>query len=175
MKRIGLISDTHGYLGKDVCSYLSDVDEIWHAGDIGTLAVLDKIRELKPCRVVYGNIDGASLRNETKTLECFEVEGLKVCMTHIAGRPEKLADSIKELLAIEKPGVFICGHSHITLVKYVKERNVLWMNPGACGIKGFHKARTILRFTIEMGKCKDLELIELNRYPSQEDNQASTG
>lgn len=173
MKRIGLISDTHGYLGADVCSYLTDVDEIWHAGDIGNLAVLDKIRSMKPCRIVYGNIDGAILRKETPALAQFEIEGLKVCMTHIAGRPEKLMDPIKKLLSHERPGLFVCGHSHITLVKYVKEHNLLWMNPGACGIKGFHKARTLLRFTIEMGKCKDLELIELNRYPSQEDNQVS--
>lgn len=174
MKRIGLISDTHGYLGKDVISYLSDVDEIWHAGDIGSLALLDKIRTMKPCRVVYGNIDGITLRNETKLLECFEIEGLKVCMTHIAGRPEKLIEPVRTLINIEKPGLFICGHSHVTLVKFIKEQNLLWMNPGACGVKGFHKARTILRFKIEMGKCKDLELIELTRYPSHSDNQVST-
>ena len=167
MKRIGLISDTHGYLGDDLYKYLEDVDEIWHAGDIGSLDVLDKIRQMKPCRVVYGNIDDGTIRKETKLIESFEVEGLKVCITHIAGRIEKMPEAIKELIKLEKPGLFVCGHSHITLVKYDQHKKLLWMNPGACGIKGFHKVRTLFRFTVDAGKCKDFEVIELNRYPSQ--------
>jgi len=171
MKRIGLISDTHGYLGDDLYKYLEDVDEIWHAGDIGSLDVLDKIRQMKPCRVVYGNIDDASIRKETKLIESFEVEGLKVCITHIAGRIEKMPEAIKELIKLEKPGLFVCGHSHITLVKYDQHKKLLWMNPGASGVKGFHKTRTLLRFTIAEGQCSALELIELNRYPVQSESQ----
>ena len=171
MKRIGLISDTHGYLGDDLYKYLEDVDEIWHAGDIGSLDVLDKIRQMKPCRVVYGNIDDGTIRKETKLIESFEVEGLKVCITHIAGRIEKMPEAIKELIKLEKPGLFVCGHSHITLVKYDQHKKLLWMNPGACGVKGFHKIRTLLRFTIAKGQCSALELIELTRYPAQSESQ----
>jgi putative phosphoesterase len=175
MKRIGLISDTHGYFEEDIIKYLHEVDEIWHAGDIGSLEVLDKMRSLKPTRVVYGNIDNAKIRKETSVLQSFEIEGLKVCITHIAGRPEKMPEAIKSLIKKEQPGLFICGHSHITLIKYLAERKLMWMNPGACGIHGFHKVRTFVRFSIEMGKCKDLEVIELNRYPSQSVIQEFSG
>ena len=167
MTRIGLLSDTHGYLDPKIKDYFSSVDEIWHAGDIGTMAVIDELRAFKPLRVVYGNIDDHILRRSCNAIESFEVEGVKVYMTHIAGRPEKMPEAIKTVILKNKPDVFICGHSHIALVKYIAEHKVLWMNPGACGIKGFHKVRTLFRFTVDAGKCKDFEVIELNRYPSQ--------
>lgn len=167
MKRIGLISDSHGLLDARVLAHLESVDEIWHAGDIGNIIVCDQLKSLKPTRIVYGNIDGGSIRRETKAVEVFDIEGIKVCMTHIAGRPEKLLPNTAALIATHKPGLFVCGHSHITLVKYVSNLNLLWMNPGACGFKGFHKVRTLLRFSIDKGKCKDLELIELPRYTSE--------
>lgn len=164
MKSIGLISDSHGAIDARVLSHLEKVDEIWHAGDLGDLSVCDQLKALKPTRMVYGNIDGGAIRREIKGVEVFEIEGLKVCMTHIAGRPEKLQPQTAALIQTHKPDLFVCGHSHITLVKYVPTLNLLWMNPGACGFKGFHKVRTMLRFTIAHGKCKDLELIELPRY-----------
>ena len=175
MKRIGLISDTHGYFGEDVIKYLHEVDEIWHAGDIGDLTLLDQMRAMKPTRVVYGNIDDHILRRSCNAIESFEVEGVKVYMTHIAGRPEKMPEAIKTVILKNKPDVLICGHSHIALVKYIADHKLLWMNPGACGIKGFHKARTLFRFTVDAGKCKDFEVIELNRYPSQALSQDATG
>jgi putative phosphoesterase len=173
MKRIGLISDSHGPIDERIIAHLKSVDEIWHAGDLGDLSVCDQLRALKPTRIVYGNIDGGSIRRETKAVEVFEIEGLKICMTHIAGRPEKLLPTTAALVQTHRPGLFVCGHSHIALVKYVSPLKMLWMNPGACGFKGFHKVRTMLRFSVQEGACKDLELIELPRY-SKEEIQAET-
>jgi len=173
-KRIVLLSDTHGDLQNDVLPYLQDCDEIWHAGDIGSLPLIDQLMALKPCRMVYGNIDNAAIRSCVPLLQQFEVEGVKVCMTHIGGRPGKAPAAIHELLEKERPNLFICGHSHIALVQFDAKNNLLWMNPGACGVKGFHTIRTIFRFDVAQGRCHSLEVIEFPRYPSQSSSQEST-
>lgn len=168
MKRIGLLSDTHGYLDPKIYTYFESVDEIWHAGDIGSIEVLDKLKKFKPTRAVYGNIDNHVIRMETQLTEVFEIEGLKVCMTHIAGRPERIVPEALGTVQKHKPGLFICGHSHIALVKFEPKHQMMWMNPGACGVKGFHKVRTVFRFVIDAGKCAQLEVIEFaERYPTE--------
>lgn len=162
MKRIGLLSDTHGFIDPKIFNYFADVDEIWHAGDIGSLEVLDDLRAFKPTRAVWGNIDDHIIRKDTKEFLRFHVEGVSVLMTHIAGRPGKYAKPAwEELMKNGSPQLFICGHSHITLVQMDQKFNMLWMNPGACGFKGFHKVKTILRFCITDERIHDLELIEL--------------
>jgi|TARA_R110000737_G_scaffold350964_1_gene391653 putative phosphoesterase len=163
MTKIGLLSDTHGYLDPKVFDYFKDVDEIWHAGDIGSLTVIDELRNFKSTRIIFGNIDEPEIRSETKETEIFTVEKMKVVMTHIAGRSGRYAKGIPELLEKEKPNIFVCGHSHILLVQHDKRFNTLWLNPGACGIKGFHSIRTLLRFSIEGGKVTNMEAIEIGK------------
>ncbi len=162
--RIGLLSDTHSFLDPKIKTYFAEVDQIWHAGDIGSLEVLDELRAFKPTLAVWGNIDNHEIRRETKEFLRFKAEEVEVLITHIGGRPYKYArPAFEELQKNGAPKLFICGHSHITLVQMDKSFNMLWMNPGACGIKGFHKVKTILRFTIEGDKIKDLEVIELGK------------
>ena len=164
MKRIGLLSDTHGYLDEKIKHYFSEVDEIWHAGDIGSLEVLDELKAFKTTRAVWGNIDDHQIRMETKEIERFQIEQVSVLMMHIGGRPEKYAKSaFEELSAKALPKLFICGHSHIALIKMDKRFNMLWMNPGACGYKGFHTVKTIVRFCITDDRIHNLELIELGK------------
>jgi putative phosphoesterase len=163
MTKIGLLSDTHGHLDARVFKHFAEVDEIWHAGDIGTLDVLDDLRKFKPTRAVFGNIDGASLRLETKEFEIFQVEGKKVLITHIAGKPGRYNQKASAKIFAEKPDIVVCGHSHICLVQFDKNIKALWMNPGACGIKGFHKVMTLLRFEIDGDKVQNLEVVEWER------------
>ena len=164
MKKIGLLSDTHGYLDSKVKNYFSEVDEIWHAGDIGTLDVLDELRAFKPTKAVWGNIDNNVIRQECEEFLRFQIEDVEVLITHIGGKPERYSKPAhEELQKNGAPKLFICGHSHITLVKMDKTHNMLWMNPGACGIKGFHKIKTLLRFSITADRIHDLELIELGK------------
>jgi uncharacterized protein len=163
MKKIGLLSDTHGDLPENVFGYFSDVDEIWHAGDIGSTDVTDSLKGFKPLRAVYGNIDDHVIRQEFPEFEIFETEGLKVLITHIGGKPGRYSKPAREALLREKPGLFVCGHSHILLVQFDRQMNMLCMNPGACGNKGFHKMRTLLRFGIENGKVVNVEAIELGK------------
>jgi len=163
MKKIGLISDTHGDLDERVYKYLVDVDEIWHAGDIGTIELLDELDKFKSTRAVYGNIDGAEIRVETKEFEVFYVENKKVLIVHIAGRPGRYNQHAYQKILAEKPDIVVCGHSHICLVQFDKNINALWMNPGACGIKGFHKVKTLLRFEIDGDKIQNLEVVEWER------------
>ena len=161
MKRIGLISDTHSFLGKDVVEHLKDVDEIWHGGDVGDVQVLDYLESMKPTRGVYGNIDGLPVRGRLPLNEIFICEGVKVLMTHIGGYPPKYTKRVKELIVKEKPDLYICGHSHICKVLRDVKLSVLHMNPGACGYEGFHRFRTILLFQCDQGEVKDLQLVEL--------------
>ena len=164
MKKIGLLSDTHGYLDPKVKTYLSEVDEIWHAGDIGSIEVLDELKAFKPTRAVWGNIDNHELRQECDEFVRVHIEGGSILMTHIGGKPERYSKpAFAELQKNGAPALFICGHSHITLVKMDKRHNMLWMNPGACGFKGFHQVKTILRFCITEDRIHDLELIELGK------------
>jgi putative phosphoesterase len=161
MIKIGLLSDTHGYLDPKIYDYFKDVDEIWHAGDFGNVEVIDELRKFKPLRGVYGNIDDHITRRELPEFNRFTIENVEVLMTHIAGKPNKYSKPAFEELQKKAPKLFICGHSHILLVQMDKRFNMLWMNPGACGIKGFHKVKTILRFQINGDKIENLEAIEL--------------
>jgi len=161
MKKIGLLSDTHSFLDPKIFHYFKDVDEIWHAGDIGDYLVIEDLKKFKPLRVVYGNIDDQFMRTEFKEVLRFTLEGVNVLMTHIGGKPTNYSKiAIKELSSVV-PNLFICGHSHILLVKMDPKYNMLFMNPGACGNKGFHKVKTILRFELDQGKIQNLEAIEL--------------
>lgn len=164
MKRIGLLSDTHSYLDPKIKNYFAEVDEIWHAGDIGSIEVLDELATFKPTRAVWGNIDNQEIRRETKEFQRFKIEDVEVLITHIGGRPGKYSKpACEELVKNGAPKLFICGHSHITLVQMDKRYNMLWMNPGACGYKGFHSVKTILRFAISDKRIHDLEVIELGK------------
>ncbi|NMM49166.1 metallophosphoesterase family protein [Marinigracilibium pacificum] len=163
MIRIGLISDTHSHLEESVFKYFGECDEIWHAGDIGDIKVLEKLEAFKPVRAVFGNIDGNDIRIAAPEDQIFEIEGLKVWITHIGGYPPKYTNRIKKKLDEIKPGLFICGHSHILKVMPDRERNLVHMNPGAAGKVGFHKMKTLLRFSINNDKLSDLEVIELGR------------
>lgn len=165
MKKIGLLSDTHSFLDEAVFKYFKDCDEIWHAGDFGNQAVADALAAFKPLRGVYGNIDGQEIRKDFPEILAFSIEGLKVLMVHIGGYPGRYAPQVKRLIQTHSPGLFISGHSHILKVMFDKEFKCLHMNPGAAGKQGWHKTRTLLRFSITQGKVHDLEVIELaERY-----------
>lgn len=161
--RIGLISDTHSFLDPKVFEYFKDCDEIWHAGDIGDPAVIKELRDWKPVRAVYGNIDDASIQQQYPEELSFELEGVNVYMIHIGGTPPRYAKGVKSRLKSVRPKLFICGHSHILKVMPDKELDLLYMNPGAAGRQGFHKFRTLLRFELAEGNIKNLEAIELGK------------
>ena len=163
MKKIGLLSDTHGWQDDKYTTYFSVCDEIWHAGDIGSEAVARDLAAIKPLRAVYGNIDGYPLRREFPQTAHFKIEDVKIMMTHIGGYPGRYAPSIRAELYATKPQLFICGHSHILKVMYDKYLNCLHINPGAAGISGFQQVRTLVRFIIDKTEIKDLEVIELAR------------
>ncbi|HEX5113316.1 MAG TPA: metallophosphoesterase family protein [Saprospiraceae bacterium] len=164
MINIALISDTHGYLDHQVLSILAEADEIWHAGDLGDVSLLDQMKDLgKPVRAVYGNIDNATVRLTLPAQLEWELDGKKFFMTHIGGYPGHYAKGIKTLLLERKPDVFICGHSHILKVIFDKELNLLHLNPGACGKEGFHPLRTMLKFSIDQEQIKDMAVVELGK------------
>jgi putative phosphoesterase len=163
MKRIGLISDTHTFINPKLYDFFKDVDEIWHAGDIGNIETLNKLKEFKTVKAVYGNIDGQDIRVECPKFNVFSCEDVKVFLTHIGGYPNRYAPGIKDLLIKHKPKLFICGHSHILKVINDKKLNLLHMNPGAAGNSGLHKHITMLRFIIDGKNIKDLEVFELMR------------
>ncbi len=161
MKKILLLSDTHGHIDDAILKYVAWADEIWHAGDIGDLAVTDTLKSLKPLRAVYGNIDDAKARSEFPLHNKFMCEETSVWITHIGGYPGKYNSAIRAELQHNPPTIFICGHSHILKVQFDKKLNLLHMNPGAAGIHGFHQVRTMLRFEIDGKTIKNLEIIEL--------------
>lgn len=164
MTKIGLLSDTHRYLDPLLIPVLEDCDQIWHAGDIGSLEVLHQLNSLKKeLKVVYGNIDGHEIRIGASLNLVWEVEKMKVLMTHIGGYPEHYPSKVKKLLLEEQPDLFVCGHSHILKVMYDQNLKFLLLNPGACGKEGFHQVRTMIRFSIESDKVKDLAVIELGK------------
>ncbi|MBU3807785.1 MAG: metallophosphatase family protein [Candidatus Phocaeicola faecipullorum] len=161
MKRIGLLSDTHGYWDERYLKYFEECDEIWHAGDIGSKEVMDRLMAFKTFRGVYGNIDGQDIRKILPEINRFRLEDADILIKHIGGYPGKYDSQIKKILNISAPTLFISGHSHILKVKYDKEYGMLHINPGAAGKYGFHTVRTIVRFSIEQGNFSDLEVIEL--------------
>lgn len=161
MKKIGLMSDTHSSIPDSLFKYFDGVDEIWHAGDIGTLEVIEKIENFKPTKAVFGNIDAKEVRFVYPENLRFDCEGMDVLITHIGGYPGRYNKRVTEMFETNPPGLFICGHSHILKVMMDKKYNFLHMNPGACGNIGIHKVKTILRFSIHEGAVLDLEAIEL--------------
>lgn len=166
MSRIGLLSDTHGWLDPRVKEHFKDCDEIWHAGDIGNLQVTDELSSWKPLRAVWGNVDDATVRRTFPEHQRFALGGVRVWMTHIGGRPPRYDRNVIEELRRDPPDLFICGHSHILVVQFDPKLNCLYMNPGAAGNHGWHKVRTLLRFTLQDGKPKNLEVIELGKRGS---------
>ena len=163
MTRILLLSDTHNHFDEKIIKYAESCDQIWHAGDIGTIAVTDELKKLKPVIAVYGNIDGMDIRREFPEHQRFKCEDVNVWMTHIGGSPGKYSPEIRNTLQINPPKLFICGHSHILKVMYDKKYNMLYMNPGSAGNYGMHKVKTLLRFTIDKTEIKDLEVIEIGK------------
>lgn len=163
MTKILLLSDTHSHIDDSILKYVRQADEIWHAGDIGNLAVTDTLGKIKPVRAVYGNIDNKDVQMEFPLNDRFKCEEVDVLMTHIGGYPPKYNSRTKSMIKENPPKLFICGHSHILKVMWDKKLGVLHMNPGACGKHGFHQVRTMLRFVIDGEDIKDLEIIELGK------------
>ena len=162
MTRIGLLSDTHSYLDDRICHHLRNCDEIWHAGDFGSSEVVRALAGLAPrFRGVYGNIDGRDIRASEPLVQDFEVEGLRVLMTHIGGYPGHYAPAARQLLQQARPGLFVCGHSHILRVMPDPRLGLLALNPGAAGRHGFHQVRTLLRFGIHQGQVVEMQAVEL--------------
>lgn len=160
MTRIGLISDTHGFLDEAVFLHFRTCDEIWHAGDFGE-EVAGQLKEFKPVRGVYGNIDGQAIRSQFPEQLIFNCEHVKVMMKHIGGYPPKYHAEVKKEIREQKPGLFISGHSHILKIMYDDQLQCLHMNPGAAGKQGWHKTRTLIRFVIDGKDIRDCEVIEL--------------
>ena len=158
---IALISDNHLYVGQDILDQIADVDEIWHAGDIGSFESIDEMRKLKPFKAVYGNIDDTAMRLAYKEDLIWTCEGIKVYMTHIGGYPGRYNARASKIIKSEKPNLFICGHSHICKVLPDHKNDLLHMNPGAYGFHGFHQIRTILKFEIVDAKIKNLRAVEM--------------
>ena len=163
MTRIGLLSDTHGLLDARVLEHFEKVDEIWHAGDIGSTEVLQRLRAYKPTRAVYGNMDSGDVRYSLSEFYRFRVEDVNVLMTHIGGYPGKYNPWLLPMFKKETPQLFVCGHSHILKVQYDSQWQMLTMNPGAAGKQGWQTVQTLLRFVIDGSEIKDLEVIELEK------------
>jgi len=161
MTRIGLLSDTHGYLDDAVFKHFENCDEIWHAGDFGTIELADKLAAFKPLRGVYGNIDGQDIRLQYPENLRFMCEKVDVWMTHIGGYPNKYSPDVKRIIYTKPPDLFISGHSHILKVVYDKKINCLHINPGAAGKQGWHRMQTLVRFCISEEKIHTLDVIEL--------------
>lgn len=163
MKKILLLSDTHGHLDDKIIKYVNQADEVWHAGDIGKEEIINYLTELKPLKAVFGNIDDKKIRLITKEFLYFNYEKNKILITHIAGYPGKYNKNVSRLISIYEPNILVCGHSHILKVMYDKKNKHLHLNPGAAGISGFHNIRTMLRFKLDSDKIKELEIIELDK------------
>lgn len=161
MTRIGLISDTHSYIDDTILQHLDECDEIWHAGDFGTIEVADALAAHKPLKGVYGNIDGPDIRSVYPEHLRFNCEKVDVWMTHIGGYPGRYHPAVRQAIQADPPQLFICGHSHILKVMYDEKLQCLHLNPGAAGKHGWHKVRTILRFSIDQEQIKDMEVVEL--------------
>lgn len=162
MKRIGILSDTHGYWDDRFAAYFKDCDEVWHAGDIGDYSIIERLQEIVPVvRAVSGNIDHGMVKRKCKELEIFNVEGVKVLLTHIGGYPGRWAKGMKQLLRDEHIGLMVDGHSHILKVIYDKELHLLHINPGAAGTAGWLKVRTLVKLIIDEEDMRDCEVIEL--------------
>ena len=160
MKKIGILSDTHGLFDQSLKDFFADVDELWHAGDIGSVALSDNIAQFKPLKAVYGNIDDGSMRRIWPEYQLFECENLTVFMTHIGGYHVRYEPVVLRNISLYKPSIVITGHSHILKVMYDKRHELLHINPGAAGKYGFHKVRTAVRFQLDAGRIENLEVGE---------------
>jgi putative phosphoesterase len=163
LKKIGLLSDTHGFLDERVLHHFENCDEIWHAGDIGKLEVAEKLAAFKPLKAVFGNIDGPEIRNKFPEDMIFETEGLKCYLLHIAGSPPRYNPAVRNKITANKPGLLVCGHSHLLKVVSDPDHKLLFLNPGAAGQAGFHKMRTIIRFEITNKKIQNMQVVELGK------------
>ena len=163
MKRIGLISDTHNVFDSQLKEFLKDVDEVWHAGDFGSLETADEIAKFKPLRGVYGNIDGGVTRRVYGEFSSFRCEDVEVLMTHIGGYPRRYAPKAIEKIRVARPKLFIAGHSHILKIIFDPTYNMLHINPGAAGNYGIHKVRTAVRFVVDGSDIRDMEIGEWDR------------
>ncbi|MEY4904325.1 MAG: hypothetical protein RLZZ292_2140 [Bacteroidota bacterium] len=164
MKRIGLLSDTHSHFDEKILVHFAECDEIWHAGDIGNESVANRLEAFKPLRAVHGNIDEntpIALRYPSDLH--FECEGVTVWITHIGGYPGKYPTRVRNTLLEQQPKLFICGHSHILKVIPDKTLHLLHINPGACGLEGWHKVKTLVRFSLENGRIFDMEVVEIEK------------
>jgi len=163
MKKIALLSDTHGSIHPRVFDFFSTCDEIWHAGDIGSLEVVKKLAAFKPLRAVYGNIDDHHIRSSVPEKLIFTIENVKVFIIHIGGYPGRYTPGVKQEIIKHRPDLFICGHSHILKVIPDKQNKLLHINPGAAGNHGFHQKITLMRFQIDGATIKELEIMEIDR------------
>ncbi len=164
MLKIGLISDTHHYLDPQVADFFAGVDEIWHAGDFGNIDIAHQLEKLAPLTGVYGNIDGQDIRSVYPLYQRFTREGVDVWMTHIGGNPGRYALPVKKRLEEQPPDLFVCGHTHILKIARDHEKeNMIYMNPGAAGVHGFHEFRTVVRFRLEDSRILDVEVINLGK------------
>lgn len=161
--KIGLMSDTHSFLDERIFQHFSECDEVWHAGDFGSMSVVERLRAFKPLRGVYGNIDDRRIQAEMPLDLRFTCAGVPVFMTHIGGYPGRYNPRVRKILQDDPPrdGLFICGHSHILKAMPDKQWGFLHLNPGACGNEGWHQVKTLMRFVLEAGSIGDLEVIEL--------------
>lgn len=159
--RIGLISDTHSHLEESIFEYFEECDEIWHAGDIGSMELVERLEAFRPLKAVYGNIDDSTLRQTFTENLFFECGGVKVFMTHIGGYPGRYTARVRKLLQAHRPKLYICGHSHILKIMPDPKLDLLHINPGAAGVHGFHKMKTIVRFSLDEGKIHSVEVVEL--------------
>jgi uncharacterized protein len=163
MTSIGVLSDTHGFIDDKIIDFFKACDEIWHAGDIGMISVLDKLAAGRPVKAVYGNIDGTEIRMTYKKHVRFICEEVPVWITHIGGYPGHYEKEIRNELLINPPKLLICGHSHILKVIYDKKFDLLFVNPGAAGNSGLHRVRTAIRFVIDKTEPKNMEILEIKR------------
>jgi hypothetical protein len=163
MKTIGIISDTHRYMHPNIPDFFEGVDEIWHAGDIGSLEVLEWLKKTAPVRLVYGNIDDQSIRQEHPEIHYFSIEGINIFMIHIGGYPGKYEPKVFKFIQQNPVELFISGHSHILKVMPDKKHNLLHINPGAAGLSGFHKVITAIRITLNQGNFENLKVFEAPR------------
>ncbi len=164
MKRIGILSDTHSCWDDRFAIHFRDCDEIWHAGDVGDISVIARLEDICPVvRAVHGNIDNGIVRHRCREVEVFDIDGVRVLMTHIGGYPRRYAPGIRRLIIEHKAQLFVAGHSHILKVMYDDELDCLHINPGAAGHHGWQKERTLIRLVIDNGTMRDLEVIELGK------------
>lgn len=164
MISIGLLSDTHSYYDQKLEHFFKDVDQVWHAGDFGNVDVSHQISKSKPLIGVYGNCDGLPIREIHPSIQLFELEQVKFLMTHIGGKPNHYYSLAQQLIVAHSPNVFICGHSHILRVEFDKRNNLLYINPGAAGVEGIHQVRTALRFKVDRGEIKEMEVGEWKKH-----------